>query len=698
MIPALRRGRAAALAALAIGLACPAFGQSTQARQPLTHELLWSFKRVGAPVPSPDGRWVLVSVTEPSYEPDADVSDLWIVSADGSAAPRRLTNTRTGEGDVAWSADSRRIAFSARRDGDDVSQIYVLDVTGGEARRATEAPTAASRPRWSPDGTRLLFEADMWPGAVDEKTNRDIVERRKQETTSVRVYETFPIRDWDRWRDPSRPHVWVIDPAAGRTARSLLAGSQLAAGAGFGPTDLSAVWAPDGQSVVFVATDHADRAARAPVTTALYQVGVDGGEPVRLTDPAWDASAPVFRPDGRALCFGAQPAEESLYHLTRLACGAWPWSEAGTVAVLAPEFDRALASWAFTPDSRTVFFTAADSGHEQIFAVPATGGAVTRVLPVTQGSYSSLAIPSQAGTPALFLSWESAVSPAEVVRLDAASGESAFLTSFNTDLAKAIDWQPLRDFWFETPDGRRLHSFVALPPNFDESQRYPLLVLIHGGHASMWRDGISYRWNAHLLAQPGFVVLMTDYRGSTGYGEAFTRSIWGDPLAGPADDVNLAADEAIRRFPFVDGARQAAGGASYGGHLVNWLAGTTDRYRALVSHAGLATLEQQWGTSDSIRHREVMMRGPYWEDVGRWVAQSPLAKAGAFRTPLLLSIGVNDYRVPLNNTLTMYAALQRQNIPSRLLVWTDENHWILKGANSRRFYTEVSEWLARHLR
>ena len=216
-------------------------------------------------------------------------------------------------------------------------------------------------------------------------------------------------------------------------------------------------------------------------------------------------------------------------------------------------------------------------------------------------------------------------------------------------------------------------------------------------HAAMWRDSITYRWNYHLLAQPGFVVLLTDYRGSTGYGEKFTLDITGDPLAGPADDINDAADQAIKQFAFIDGTRQAAGGASYGGHLTNWLAGTTTRYRCLVSHAGLATLEMQWGISDGIYHREVMMGGPYWQDPAKWIAQSPLAKAGSFKTPTLLSVGLNDFRVPEGNTLTMYSALQRMNVPTRLLIWPDENHWILKGENSRVFYREVRAWLEKYL-
>jgi dipeptidyl aminopeptidase/acylaminoacyl peptidase len=340
--------------------------------------------------------------------------------------------------------------------------------------------------------------------------------------------------------------------------------------------------------------------------------------------------------------------------------------------------------------------SAEDAGHERIYALPAAGGAATLAVDAPQGAYGALQIPGKAASSAIYATWESAISPPEVVWIDPGGGRR-FLTTFTTAKARAIDWLPLREFSFTGRDGRRIHNLMALPPNFDERKKYPLFVLIHGGHAGMWRDSITYRWNYHLLAHPGFVVLMSDYRGSTGYGEKFTLDILGDPLAGPADDINDAADEAIKRFPFIDAARQAAGGASYGGHLTNWLAGTTTRYKALISHAGLASLDMQWGTSDSIFHREVMMGGPYWENPSNWIAQSPLAKAGSFKTPMLVSVGELDYRVPEGNSLTIFAALQRMNVPSRLIVWPDENHWIVKGENSRVFYREVRAWLEKYL-
>ena len=233
---------------------------------------------------------------------------------------------------------------------------------------------------------------------------------------------------------------------------------------------------------------------------------------------------------------------------------------------------------------------------------------------------------------------------------------------------------------------------LALPPDFNESKKYPLFVVMHGGPHGAWKDEFVIRWNYHLLAKPGYIVLLTNFTGSTGFGEAFAQAIVGDPLKTPADEVNQAADEAIRRFPFIDATRQAAGGASYGGHLAYWMQATTTRYRTLVAHAGSINMEAQWGTSDASLHRELMFGGPVWEQNPIWREQNPIRYAANFTTPMMLTVGEKDYRVPLNNTLEMWSVLQRMRVPSRLMVFPEENHWILNPENSRVFYQEVHKW------
>ena len=307
----------------------------------------------------------------------------------------------------------------------------------------------------------------------------------------------------------------------------------------------------------------------------------------------------------------------------------------------------------------------------------------------------------RAGGTALVGLWESATSPAEVYSFN---GSPTALTQINAPQVAAIDWLPLEHFTFKALDGREIHNMIVRPAGFDPAKKYPLFVVIHGGAANMWHDAFGLRWNYHLLAQSNYVLLLTDYKGSTGYGEEFARAIQCDPLKGPADEINQAAAEAVKRYAFIDGSRLAAGGASYGGHLSNWLQATTTRYKCIISHAGEADLMMQWGTSDSVFSREVNSGGPIWGDSKVWREQSPALQGGnrekgtGFTSPILITVGEQDYRVPMNNALMWFTLNQRLNVPSRLLVFPEAGHHILRGEDSRYWYGEVHAWLAKYLK
>jgi dipeptidyl aminopeptidase/acylaminoacyl peptidase len=558
--------------------------QPAAGKVPLTHEAMWLMKRVGAPSPSPDGKWVVFTLVEPAYDEKDQVSDLWIVPADGSAKPRRLTFSKSGESGVAWSPDSQRLAFSAKREGDDVNQIYVLDVAeGGEAVRVTSLATGARSPQWRPDGKALLFTSTVFPGATDEETNKKIAAERKALRYKARVYEKFPIRNWDKWIEDTQSHLFVQSLEPDAKAKDLLAGTKLVSERGFAGRvqdsgeEFDAIWTPDGGSVIFVATTNRDSAAYSTTKSSLLQVSAAGGEPVRLTTGADSFSRPVFRPDGRALyAIFTVEANGKVYNLDRLARFSWP--NIGQPVILTANFDRAVGSFALTPDSKSIYLTAEEAGNEKLYTMPADGDNVTLAMDMTRGVYTGLRIPTKTASTIVIANWESAMNPPEVFRLNLKSKTQTALTNFNADQVAKIDWQPVRHFWFTSKAGKRIHNMIALPPNFDENKKYPLLVVMHGGPYSMWRDNWGLRWNYYLLARPGYVVLLTNYSGSTGFGEKFAQSIQGDPFDGPGKEINEAADEAIRLYRFVDGTRQAAAGASYGGHLAIWMQATTTRY------------------------------------------------------------------------------------------------------------------------
>ncbi len=654
------------------------------AKRPITHEDVYQMTRTGRPIVSPDGRSILYSVAEPNYDPAKASSDLWIVAPDGGARPRRLTETRETESGAAWSPDSQRIAFSAKRDGDAAEQIYVMSAAGGAATRVTSAAAGASGPRWRPDGKAILFESAVKSGPPPDKS-------------TARAYDAMPIRFWNAWLDGSKPHVFVQE--IGGLAVDWLAGARLAALRGFdgvsageGATrTVQPVWTPDGRTIVFAAVANRDAMMREGVPSALYTVTL-GAEPVRITQAGASYSDPAFSPDGRTLVVKREKDVEGgqLYNLTRLAAID---GLAGAPRVLTGGLDRSVGGFSITPDGGAVLFDAQDSGFTQLYRVPLGGGAPVKLFDVKEGNYGS---PAMAGTTLVgtfMASWQ----PSEIVRIDPAAGTHALLTDSNRAVLDALDLPKPEHFWFTAKNGKRIHSVVYLPPGLDRTKRYPLLVNPHGGPNSMDGDAFSTRWNAHLLTAPGYVLVQTNYTGSTGFGEAFANDIERDVLRGPAEEVLEGAAEAVRRYPFIDASRQCAIGASYGGYLMNWFNGHTSQFKCLVIHAGASNNESQYGVNDGGLDRELRMGGPVWEAKGQWQDQSPFRYAANWKTPSLITDGEIDYRVPINESITTFKILQRLGVPSRLVLFPDEGHWILKGENGRRHMAEVRAWLATYL-
>jgi dipeptidyl aminopeptidase/acylaminoacyl peptidase len=674
----------------------------TQAPRPITHEDVWLMKRVGTPVPSPDGRWVVFAVTEPAYDAKDQTSDLWIKSLTDETAPRRLTFTKAAEGAVSWSPDSTRLAFTTRREGDEAAQVYVLNLAaGGEAERITNQHLGARAPKWSPDGTRILFISDVFPGAHDEESIKRVAKERKDRKYNARAYEAFPVRFWDKWLDDRKASLWVQDVNAGAKARNILAGTKFLENPNFGGSqgndgqNIEAEWTPDGTGVVFVAAVNRLEAAFNAVHTQIFELVLDGGEPRQLTSDPANYGQLEFSSDGKLLFATWNPNNDHVYNNNRLV--SFDWATRSGRKVLTAGLDRSVTRYTVPDHGDRVFFTYEHAGLEKLYSVSFSGGDVREEASLPTGCIGSL----QAGGNVLVGTWDSVMSPPEVYRFD---GGPKALTSFNAKRSGEIDFAGgIEHFWFKSSRGRDIHNMIVKPAGFDPAKKYPLVTIIHGGFASMWRDTFVIRWNYHLLAKPGYVILLTNYTGSTGFGEEFSRRIKLDPLKTPGDEINEAVDEAVKRFSFVDGTRLAAGGASYGGHLANWLQATTTRYKAIISHAGLMDLGSQWSTSDTMWGREIQNGGLPWAGSKVWVEQSPFyqggnhAKGTGFKSPILITIGENDFRVPLNQSLQAFALQQRLQVPSRLVVFPDENHWILKGENSRYFYSEVHGWLAKHL-
>jgi len=696
-------------------LVLSSFGVVAEAqKRVITHADVFQMKRVGDPVVSPDGKLAVFTVTEPDYDPARQSTDLWIGPTDGSAAPRKLTFTRGGESGAVFSPDGKYLAFSARRDGDDASQVYLLPLEGGEARRVTSISTGADSPKFRPDGKAILFESMVYPGAKTDDEQKKAAAERKGRKYNARIFDTFPIRYWNAWLDDMRAHVFVQElNDSGSKARDLLAGTKLDASPGFsgsfnpvgGGQSLSAVWAPDGQSVIFAAYTNRNETMYAETETHLFQVSAVASaagisEPQQLTAAGQSFSDPKFSPDGKALyaLHTRNPTKTKLYSLSRLVRWDWPVTGAAAATAAKPvmmteSWDRSVSSFAISPDSSMIVIEAEDDGYDKLFRIPARGSKVEVLLAPKVGGYSGV----QSTRAGLIGKFGSSVQPPQVAKIDPGASGHKLLTNFDAETIAQIDWAPAEHFWFTAKNGKKIHSILTKPPAFDPAKKYPLLVFPHGGPNAMSKDAFSTRWNFHLLVSQGYVLLQTNYTGSTGFGEKFADDIERDVLRGPVNEVLEGIEEAIKRYPYIDRTRQAAAGGSYGGYMMNWMNGHTKQFRCLVNHAGAVNNESQYGTNDGGLSRELRMGGPIWERGGQWLDQSPIRYSGAFRTPMLITQGELDFRVPLSESMTSFKLMQRLKVPTRLLTFPEEGHWILRGENSKLHMQEVLAWLKKYL-
>jgi len=656
---------------------------------PFTANDMMRLQRLADPQLSPDGRTVAYQATAIDTTAWTRNTDLWVVPAAGGA-PRRLTDDPKSDTRPRWSPDGRRIAFVSTRDGG--AQAWVMDAAGGPARKVTSLPTEAGGVLWIDDRT-LLVTSEVYPdcgpiapgGAYDAGCNRQRLSAEGK-PSSARVYDHLLFRHWDHWRGPRRTHLLAVDLAAG-DARDLTPGEADVPPFNLGGPDDYDV-SPDGKEVAYARKDPATEAVS--TDAELFVVPVAGGAPVKVSgSPGYDG-APHYSPDGTMIAFRAQM--RAGYESDRWRLMVY---ERRTRAVrnLTESFDRHVDDVTWSPDSRTLFFTAEDNARAPIFAVPAAGGPVRTV--VGGATFSDLRAAPDGRT--LIATVVSLTHPAEVYRVGTDGSALAAVTHVNDAVLAPFALRPGENVTYAGAAGKTVQAWVVTPAGFDPARRYPLLVLIHGGPQGEWGDSWTYRWNAQVFAAAGYVVFQPNPRGSVGWGQEFIDDINADWGGRAYEDVMKGTDWA-EALPYVEKGRTAAAGASYGGYLIDWIAGHTDRFRALVSHDGVFDLVSMYGGTEELWFAEWEFRGPFWPSRELYEKWNPRNFVQNFKTPTLVVHSELDYRVPLEQGLGMFTALQRRGIPSRLVVFPDEGHWVLQPANSVRWYQEVLGWLERWTR
>ncbi len=651
--------------------------------RPLDAETMWTMKRLATPALSPDGATAVVKVTDHDLETNEPSSDLWLVRTGGDGEPRQLTTHPAAESEPVWSPDGRWIAFVAKRDGDDRPQLYVLPTAGGEARRVTGIPTGASAPRWLPDSQRIAFISRVWPDLDREATEARLKEREESKVSAER-WDATPVRWWDRWIDDRQAHVFLVGLDDGRE-QGVTVGTGLELprhDADRSSYDVS----PDGLEVAFVADTNRDGV---DPDLDVWVVPAGGGDARNLTpDNSAPDTAPLYSPDGRWLAFARQTIEGFYGDTRRLVLHD---RESGTNRVVTGDWDRSADGLVWAPDATALYGAVDDAGNRRVWRISIGGD----VRPVTgERSFGSLDLAAGSdGAPVMVALRQAFTEPPTLVRVELPSGAATKLTSFNDEVLASVDLGEYESVTYEGANGDPIQMWVVYPPGFDRSQEWPLYLLLHGGPHNAVTDSWHWRWNAQVFAGWGLVTGWHNFHGSSGFGQEFTDSINPERAELPYLDTIAAADWFASR-PWIDADRMAAGGGSYGGYLASVLLGREHPFRTLVAHAAVYNLVTQYGADYGAGTRR---HGEHWEQPEQFARNSPHTGAGSFHTPTLVIHGQLDYRVPVNHGIELFNTLQNRGVPSRLIYFPDENHWILQPANSIYWYDAKREWLGEYI-
>jgi dipeptidyl aminopeptidase/acylaminoacyl peptidase len=650
-------------------------------KRPFDASSMMELKRISDPQISPDAKWVAFTVQSVDVAANAKPSQIWVVPLAGGAA-RQITRDGTANQRPRWSPDSRRIAYISNRSG--LSQIWLMDPDGGNAKAVTNLSTEADGELFSPDGKNLLFTSPVYPEcAADDACNQKHLAADQANKVKARIYTELLYRHWTEWSTKRRSHLLVV-PVAGGDARDLTPGARDVPPFSLGGPDDYAI-APDGQEVCY--SMNADPVPAVSTNSDLYAVSIQGGAPRKITSTAGNDSSPQYSRDGKYLAWRAQlraGCESDRYRLMVLERAT------GKTSGLTENLDRWVNSFTWSPDSRALFFTTADRGRQAIWTIPVTGGAARRAV-FGDSELDDMQLSADGKT--MVYSQQTGTAPLEIYRAASSGGEPAALTHLNDDALAAHELIPLEEFWVDSPDGSKVQYFVVKPYGFQAGKKYPVVMLIHGGPQGNWGYSWSYRWNQQVFAAAGYVVVMPNPRGSTGYGQKFIDEINGDWGGKPFDDIMAVADHLVIDLPYADTSRMTAAGASYGGYMIDWILGHTQRFKALVSHAGVYDLTSEFGATEELWFPLWEFGGTPWDKPDDYAKWSPASSVKDFHTPTLVSGGELDFRVPYTQDLELFTALQMQKIPSKLVIFPDEGHWILKPQNSLLWYQTVLDWL-----
>jgi dipeptidyl aminopeptidase/acylaminoacyl peptidase len=655
-------------------------------KRPLTVEDLWNVKRLGKPSLSPDGKWAVVEVTTYDIDKNDGTSDLWLVATDGKTQKQLTTHTAKDSGPV-WSPDGKHIAFVSKRGGDDTAQIYLISPEGGEARRLTKMPMNPSGLKWSPDSKTVYCIASTWPDTPDDASFKKKEKERKDSKVQAYVIDDALFRAWDTWiADGKRPVLFSVNTTTGEH-KNLFTKTKLFLPI-FQPSATAYDISPDGKEICFTA--ETTKEIGTDSNSDLYVMPSAGSlapKNITVDNPANDGT-PAYSPDGKWIAFTRQTIK--FFYADRIRIMRHD-RKSGKNIEMTGKFDRSCGSPRWGQDSTKLVFDAEVNGYHRIFAVQKPDDELLTNVTSGFSDYSFDLCDKHNIMVFLRTSFDL---PAALFKLN--PGEEVMqIDSFNKTLVEQWELGKVKEVYYVGADDHTVHMWIVYPPNFDPKKKWPLLMVVHGGPHNGITTDFHYRWNAQLQAAKGYVVAIPNFHGSSGFGQKFTDSITGDMATKPFTDVMKATDYMTPQ-PYIDKNRLAAAGASYGGFMMAWLNGHTDRFKAMVCHAGVYNWHSQMA-SDIVRARERALGAMPWGDITKIDKQSPQRFAANFKTPTLIMHGEKDYRVPVTQGFEYYNTLRLKGVPTRLVYFPDENHWILKPQNSLLWHREFFGWLEKYV-